>query len=104
MVSIVTKKIKGIEYLYLVESLRKDKKIIQKTIKYIGKKRPIPKEEFESMNLSYKNEAWILKEFKDLLSYQNHEEMEKLSEYQFEHIKGLDDVFHHFLWKQDPTI
>jgi hypothetical protein len=46
MVSIVTKKIKGNEYLYLVGSERKQAHVQQKTIKYIGKKRPVPEEEF----------------------------------------------------------
>jgi len=79
MVSIVTKKIKENEYLYLVDSIRKKNKVIQKTIKYIGKKRPILKEEFECMKLSYKNEDWVLNESKDELSYNDHEEMKKAS-------------------------
>jgi len=90
MVSIVTKKIKGNEYIYLVDSLRIGKKVVQKTIKYIGKKRPIRKEELECMRISYKDEDWIL-DFKDELSYQDHEEMKKLSEAYKEHLKNLDD-------------
>jgi neutral trehalase len=92
MVSIVTKKIKGNEYLYLVDSIRDKNKVIQKTIKYISKKRPIPKEEFESMKLSYKNKDWVLTDFKDQLSYQDHEEMSKLSELNKENLKRLDKV------------
>jgi len=92
MVSIVTKKIKGREYLYLVDSIRKNNKVIQKTIKYIGKKRPILKEEFECMKSSYKNKDWFLTEFKDELSYQDHNHIKNLSEKYKEHIKNLDQT------------
>ena len=47
MGSLLTKVIKGNEYLYLVDSIRVKDRIIQKTIKYVGKKRPINKNEFE---------------------------------------------------------
>ena len=60
MVSIVTKKIKGNNYLYLVDSIRKGEKVIQKTVKYIGVKRPILNEEFECMKLSYQDKDWVL--------------------------------------------
>ena len=79
MVSIVTKKINGNEYLYLVHSIRKKNKVIQKTIKYIGKKRPIPKEEFTCMELSYENKDWILNEMCDKLSYTKHEDLKVAS-------------------------
>jgi Fic family protein len=92
MVSIVTKNIRGNEYLYLVDSVRKGSKVIQKTIKYIGKKRPIRKEELECMRMSYKDEDWILTDFKDELSYQDHEEMKKLSQIYKEHLKNLDEI------------
>jgi len=92
MVSIVTKKIKENEYLYLVDSIRKKNKVIQKTIKYIGKKRPILKEEFECMKLSYKNEDWVLNESKDELSYNDHEEMKKASNSYKKYLDGLDKV------------
>lgn len=92
MVSIVKKKIKGKEYLYLVDSLRKGKKVIQKTIKYIGPKRPILKEEFECMERSYKNKDWILLDFKDELSYQDHMKMQKASDSYKEYLKRLDNM------------
>ncbi|MFH1589857.1 MAG: Fic family protein [archaeon] len=92
MVSIVTKKINGNEYLYLVDSIRKKDKVIQKTIKYIGKKRAVPKEEFECMKYSYKEEDWILVDFKDELSYKKHEEMKKLSAEQKKYLDSLDEV------------
>ena len=69
MVSIVTKKIKGREYLYLVASERKGDRVIQKTISYIGKKRPLLKEEFESMKLSYERKDWVLVQTEDTLSF-----------------------------------
>ena len=68
MVSIVTKKIKNNQYLYLVDSVRKGDRIIQKAIKYIGRKRPVPNEEFECMKLSYSKNDWVLDIFKDNLS------------------------------------
>ncbi len=92
MTSIVTKRIKGNEYLYLVDSIRKKDKVIQKTIKYIGKKRPIPKEEFECMKLSYKNKDWILKEANDELSYKDHENLKKVSIAYKEYLNKLDDI------------
>jgi len=92
MVSIVTKKINNNEYLYLVESVRKNTKVIQKTIKYIGKKRIITKEEFECMKISHKNKDWILNNFKDELSYQNHEEMKQASNKYKQYINQLDEI------------
>ena len=92
MVSVVTKKIKGNEYLYLVDSIRKKNKVIQKTIKYIGRKRPIPKEEFECMKISYEGSDWVLREFKDELSYQDHERMKKQSDLYKKYIEGLDKI------------
>lgn len=92
MVSLVVKKIKGKEYLYLVESIRDENKVTQKTIKYVGEKRPILKEELDCMNLSYKNEDWVLTDFKDELSYQEHELMKNASENYRDHVKRLDPV------------
>ena len=92
MVSIVTKKIKGNEYLYLVDSIRKKDKIIQKTIKYIGRKRPIPKEEFECMKYSYRKEDWVLNKYEDTLSYQDHSAMKSASEKYKEYLGNLDDM------------
>lgn len=92
MVSIVTKKINGHEYLYLVESVREGDKVRQKTIKYIGKKRPISREEFGCMKFSHSNDDWILKEFKDEISYQKHKEMIDCSNKQKEYLKNLDKV------------
>ena len=89
MVNIVTKKIKGKEYLYLVHSVREKEKVLQKTIKYIGKKRPISKDEFECMVLSYKNIDWVL-EFKDELSYKEHELLKKASDNYKIYINNLD--------------
>ena len=68
MVSIVTKTIHGKQYLYLVKSIRKGNTVIQKTLKYIGKKRPIPKEEIECINYSHNNKDWILNKYKDMLT------------------------------------
>jgi len=92
MVSIVTKQIKGNEYLYLVDSIRKKEKVIQKTIKYIGRKRPVPKEEFECMKSSYKKEDWVLNNFNDDLSYKDHESMKKASDSYKTYLRGLDKV------------
>lgn len=92
MVSIVTKRIKGIDYLYLVESIRKKDKIIQKHVKYIGKKRPISKDEFECMKISAKDEDWILKETKDELSYQDHQKLKNASENYKIHLRSLDEL------------
>lgn len=92
MVNIVTKKIKGKEYLYLVRSIRKGKKIKQKVIKYISKKRPVPQEEFECMKFSYSNKDWVLRDYKDELSYQDHEKMKKASNQYKEYLKKLDPI------------
>ncbi|MBI5072511.1 Fic family protein [Candidatus Woesearchaeota archaeon] len=92
MVSIVTKTIKGKEYLYLVESEREGDQVRQKTIKYIGVKRPILEEEFDCMKISHKKEDWILHETKDELSYQQQEEMKKVSDTYQQYVKHLDTV------------
>ncbi len=92
MVHIVTKKIKGNEYLYLVANIREKEKVIQKTIKYIGRKRPIPKEEFECMKFSHNNQDWVLNSFNDELSYQDHQKMKTVSDLYKEYLKGLDKV------------
>jgi Fic family protein len=92
MVSIVTKRIKGIEYLYLAESIRKGKRVIQKTLKYIGKKRPVRKEELECMKLSYYGKDWILNDSADQLSYQDHEKMKNASEEYKQYVHSLDPV------------
>lgn len=92
MASITTKKIKGNEYLYLVDSLRKGEKVIQKSIKYIGPKRPIPQSEFDCMLFSYKNEDWILTRHEDVLPYTHHQEMKKASQQYQQHLSSLDSV------------
>ncbi|MBU0460290.1 MAG: Fic family protein [Nanoarchaeota archaeon] len=92
MVSIVTKKINGNEYLYLVGSFREGEKVIQKTIKYVGKKRPIPQAEFACMKLSAKEEDWILTGYDDQLSYQHHQQMKDSSSQYQAYLKGLDRV------------
>jgi Fic family protein len=96
MVAIVTKRIKGNEYLYLVTSIRKGEKVIQKTIKYIGKKRPISKSEFECMKYSYENRDWILSDMEDFLSYTDHslllETSKKVKEYKKHIHKYSDDI------------
>ena len=92
MVSIISKKIKGKEYLYLVKSVREGKKVIQKTIKYIGKKRPITKDEFECMKLSYQEDDWVLNDFVDELSYQKHEKMKIASNSHKKYIQNLDKI------------
>lgn len=92
MVSIVSKKIKDKEYLYLVESIRKGEKVVQKTIKYIGPKRPISQEEFQCMELSHAHKDWVLSETKDELSYQEHEHMKKASDAYKEYVGRLDIV------------
>lgn len=92
MVYLVTKKIKGHEYQYLVNNIREGTKTIQKTIKYLGKKRPISKEEFECIKLSYEKKDWILTEYQDYLSYQDYELMKKNSSYYQKHLFSLDEV------------
>ncbi len=92
MPSIVTKKINGKEYLYLVRSVREGSKVIQKTVKYIGKKRPIPKAEFECMIYSFDMRDWILVDRKDTLAYTEHHKMKVASETYKEYLKGLDSV------------
>ncbi len=92
MPSIVTKKIKGNQYLYLVDSIRKGGKVIQKTIKYIGKKRPISQHEFNCMIYSYTQQDWILWEVKEELSYQEHNQMKNASNEYKEFYSNLDYV------------
>ena len=92
MASIVTKTIKGKEYLYLVDSVREKERVIQRTIKYVGKKRPINKHEFNSMLLSYKKEDWILNNFQDQLSYQEHHQMHQASEKYRKYLQSLDST------------
>lgn len=92
MVSIVTKVIKGKEYLYLVDSIREKERVIQKTIKYIGKKRPINKHEFKSMLLSYKRGDWILTNFQNQLSCPEHHQMHQVSEEYHKYWRELDST------------
>ena len=92
MGSLLTKVIKGNEYLYLVDSIRVKDRIIQKTIKYVGKKRPINKHEFDCMLLSYKKEDWILKDFQDLLSYQEQHQMRQASQKYQNYLRQLDQT------------
>ncbi len=102
MVHIVEKKINGKQYLYLVATIRKGQKTIQKHIKYIGKKRPVPAEEFDCMQFSVLEEDWILTKLQDRLSYQDHVELKKASKMQKEFVKQLNqdskkDYFERFL-------
>lgn len=92
MVSIVTKQIKGNKYLYLVESVRRRSKVIQKNIKYIGKERPISKHEFNCIVISYEKKDWVLNEFIEYLSYQDHRKMQKASAQQKKYLKSLDSM------------
>lgn len=92
MVSIVTKKIRGGAYLYLVHSLRKGKRVIQKTIKYVGPTRPIPREEFHCMERSYRNEDWVLPARQDQLPYTHHQEMKLASQRYLQYWRTLDKV------------
>lgn len=92
MVSITTKKIKGRDYLYLVESIRKGDKVIQRTVKYIGKKRPILREELECMKLSYQNKDWVLMDFNDELPYTEHHKMKIASSNYKKYLNSLDEM------------
>src|SRR3989344_6633856 len=92
MVYIVIKKIKGKEYLYLVRSVRKGAKIVQETVKYIGQKRPVRKEELECMKLSYEGKDWILNELSDKLSYLDHKTLKDQSINQKEYLESLDII------------
>ena len=92
MVNLVIKKIKGNEYLYLVHSVRDKNKVKQKTIKYVGPKRFVSKEEFECMKYSYSKGDWILKNFKDHLSYKDHELMKKTSNNFKKYFDNLDSM------------
>lgn len=90
MVNIVTKKIKGQDYLYLVESIRQGENVRQKTVKYIGPKRPISKEEFTCMQLSYEEKDWILLRYEEQLPYTHHHQMKKASQDYLQHFHSLD--------------
>lgn len=92
MVSIVKKNIKGNDYLYLVDSIRTGKKVRQKTIKYIGPKRPVRKEELDCMKLSYSNEDWVLSKAKDQLSYQDHKLLKETSDKHKSYLKSADPL------------
>jgi Fic family protein len=92
MVSIVTKRINGKEYLYLVASVRHGDKVTQKTVGYIGRKRPVPKDEFRCMEISYKEEDWVLHGFNDELSYQDHQRMRAASKQHKAYLASLDQV------------
>jgi Fic family protein len=92
MVSIVTKKIQGKEYLYLVHSIRNGDRIQQKVIRYIGKKRHIAKEEFECMKMSFSGTDWILREYEDELSYLDHTALQKVSDSYRSYVQELDKV------------
>ncbi len=92
MVYILTKKINQKEYLYLVDSIRKQEKVIQKTIKYIGPKRLIREEELECMRRSYQNQDWILTEYVDQLSYRHHADMKHASTQWKHYLHTLDPV------------
>jgi Fic family protein len=92
MVYFVTKNIKGHEYLYLVHSIRNKDKVVQKTIKYIGPKRHISRDEFLCMKDSYENNDWILNEFKDELSYKYHDILNKITKSYKKYIKSFDSI------------
>src|SRR3989338_4229685 len=92
MVSIVSKRINGKEYLYLVESLRTGDKIQQKTIKYLGPKRPISKAEFTCMELSYQEKDWILQKYEETLPYTHHHQMKIASQSYLKHVHALDSM------------
>lgn len=92
MVRIITKKVKGKEYLYLVHSVRHGKKVVPKMIKYIGKKRPIPQEEFGCMEYSFSKKDWILTETRDMLSYTEHIKLRKASTLYKDFVRTLDVV------------
>jgi len=90
MASVVTKKISGKEYLYLVASVREGHKVVQKTVKYIGKKRPLPVHEVNCMKMSYEEKDWILDKYEDTLSYQDHAKLRKASENERKRLGRLD--------------
>jgi len=92
MVSIVTKRIKGNEYMYLVESVRQGDKVMQRTVKYIGRKRPVPAHEFECMKISHARKDWLLTRFRDELPYQDHKRMSAASEQHRRYLNSLDRV------------
>ncbi len=92
MVNIVTKKINGKEYLYLVTSLREGSRVRQKTLKYIGKKRPISKHEFNCMKESYEQIDWILNDYEDTLSYQDHKKLKDVSGQEKKRLRCLDST------------
>jgi Fic family protein len=92
MVSIVTKKIRQKEYLYLVTSIREGKRVIQKTIKYIGKKRPISKHEFACMKQSHHREDWILQTTQNYLPYTTHKQLQQASAQHREEQQQMDNM------------
>jgi Fic family protein len=92
MVSIVTKRIKGNDYIYLVTSIRNGGRVQQKVVKYIGKRRPILKEEFVCMKLSAAKKDWVLNCYSDYLSYQDHAKMKELSDAYRCYLHNLDSV------------
>ena len=92
MVNIITKKVKGKEYMYLIESFREGTKVKNKILKYIGAKRPVPEEEFECMKFSYSKQDWMLVEYKDELSYQEHKKMRATSNLYKKYLSKLDET------------
>ena len=92
MVSIVTKRIGRNEYLYLVHSIRNGTRVVQKTLKYIGRKRPILEEEFECMKLSAEDKDWILQKQEDVLPYTEHEKLKRASQSYYEYLKKLKTI------------
>ena len=92
MASIVTKVIKGKKYFYLVRSIRKGDKVRQETLRYLGRARPLTKEEKTCIIRSHQEEDWIIKAFRDELSYQDHTVMKKHSNHLQAARKHLDPV------------
>ncbi len=92
MVSIVKKMIKGNEYLYLVRSVREGDKVRQQNIKYIGRKRPISRHEFECMKISAEEKDWVLLGHEEFLPYQEHARLRETSDNEKKRIGSLDKV------------
>ncbi len=92
MVYIVTKMINGLEYSYLVASMREGAHVRQKTIKYIGPKRLISPEEFECMCWSYERKDWVLQKYADELPYTAHNELKTASANYCKYVRSLDNV------------
>jgi len=90
MTYVVIKKIKNREYLYLVESKIINNKTIQKTLKYIGPKRDLTEDEVNCIKESQERKDWILLNFEEQLSYQKHNELQKISDMQTKYLKKLD--------------